>query len=50
MKDVRVMITTLTNPSLNHLLVHKKPSRSLLTKLDSMLCTISGDTKNKHAF
>jgi hypothetical protein len=33
MTDVRVMITTLSNPSLNDLLVHKKPSRSLLTKM-----------------
>jgi hypothetical protein len=33
MKDVRLMMTTLSNPSLNDLLVHKKPSRLLLTKM-----------------
>ena len=37
MKDVRLMITALSNPSLNDLLVHKKPSRSLLTKMESSL-------------
>jgi hypothetical protein len=36
MNDVRVMITTLSNPSLNDLLVHKKPSRSLLTKMETL--------------
>ena len=35
-KDVRLMITTLSNPSLNDLLVRKKPSRSLLTKMESL--------------
>jgi hypothetical protein len=35
MKDVRLAITSLSNPSLNDLLVHKKPSRSLLTKMDT---------------
>jgi hypothetical protein len=33
MKDVCLMMTTLSNPSLNDLLVHKKPSRLLLTKM-----------------
>jgi hypothetical protein len=33
MKDVRLVITILSNPSLNDLLVHKKPSRSLLAKM-----------------
>ena len=37
MKDVRLMITALSNPSLNDLLVHKKPSRSLLSKMESSL-------------
>jgi hypothetical protein len=36
MNDVRVMITTLSNPSLNDLLVYKKPSRSLLTKMETL--------------
>ena len=35
-KDVRLMITTLSNPSLNDLLVRKKPSQSLLTKMESL--------------
>jgi hypothetical protein len=35
MKDVRLMMTTLNNPSLNDLLVHKKPSRLLLTKMEA---------------
>jgi hypothetical protein len=34
MKDVRLMMTTLSNPSLNDLLVHKKPSGLLLTKME----------------
>jgi hypothetical protein len=36
MNDVRLMITTLSNPSLNDLLVQKKPSRSLLTKMETL--------------
>jgi hypothetical protein len=32
MKDVRLIMTKLSNPSLNDLLVHKKPSRLLLSK------------------
>jgi hypothetical protein len=35
MKDVRLMMTTLSNPSLNDLFVHKKPSRLLLTKMET---------------
>ena len=34
MNDVRLMITTHSNSSLNDLFVRKKPSRSLLSKLD----------------
>jgi hypothetical protein len=41
MKDVRLMITTLTNPSLNDLLVRKKPSRSLLSKMETANTTIA---------
>jgi len=35
MKDVRLVMTTLSNPSLNDLLVYKKPSRSLLAKMET---------------
>lgn len=35
MNDVRLMITYLTNPSLNDLLVRKKPRRSLLKKMET---------------
>jgi hypothetical protein len=35
MKDVRLMMTTLSNSSLNDLLVHKKPSRFLLSKIET---------------
>ena len=34
-RDVRVMITALCNPSLNKLLVRKKPPASLLTKMET---------------
>ena len=34
MNDVRLMLTTLSNPSLNDLLVRKKPSRNLLNKIE----------------
>ena len=37
MKDVRLTFTTLSKPSLNDLLVHKKPSRSLLTKMETLM-------------
>ncbi len=37
MKDVRLMMTTLSNPSLNDLLVHKKSSRLLWTKMETSL-------------
>lgn len=36
MNNVRLMITTLSNPSLNDLLVRKKPSRFLLTKMEDI--------------
>jgi hypothetical protein len=45
MNDVRVMITTLSNPSLNDLLVYKKPSRSLLAKME-ILSSRSTEEKN----
>jgi hypothetical protein len=35
MKDVRLMMTTLSNPSLNDLLVRKKSSRLLLSKMET---------------
>ncbi len=35
MKDVRLMMTTLSNPSLNDLLIRKKPSRLLLRKMET---------------
>ncbi len=35
MKDVRLMMTTLSSPSLNDLLVHKKLSQLLLTKMET---------------
>jgi hypothetical protein len=35
MKDVRLMMIKLSNPSLNDLLVHKKSSRLLLTKMET---------------
>ncbi len=37
MKDVRLLIATLSSPPLNDLLVHKKPPRSLLTKMEPSL-------------
>lgn len=36
MKDVCVVFTTLTNPSLNDLLVKKKPDRSILSKMEAL--------------
>lgn len=36
MKDVRLVMTTLSNPSLNDLLVRKKPSRLLLTRMEKL--------------
>ncbi|CAF1285889.1 unnamed protein product, partial [Rotaria sordida] len=41
MKDVRLVMTTLCNPSLNDLLVYKKPSRSLLTKMEPLISASS---------
>jgi hypothetical protein len=35
MKDVHLLLTSLSNPSLNDTLVHKKPSRSLLRRMDN---------------
>ena len=35
MNDVRLMLATLSNPSLNDLLVRKKPIRSLLNKMET---------------
>ena len=36
MKDVYPVFTSLTNPSLNDLLVKKKPARSTLTKMEAL--------------
>ena len=36
MKHVHLVMTTLSNPSLNDLLVKKKPPRSLLTKIEKL--------------
>ena len=36
MNDVRVMLTNLTNPSLNDLLVRKKPPRHLLNRMEPL--------------
>ncbi|CAF1453583.1 unnamed protein product [Adineta ricciae] len=41
-RDVRVMITTLCNPSLNELFVRKKPLASFLTKMETSLETEHG--------
>ena len=41
--DVHLMLTTLTNPSLNHLLVRKKPSRSLLNKMETSATSIANE-------
>ena len=48
MNDVRLMLTTLSNPSLNDLLVHKKPSRSLLTKMESLLSPEEHEQEQEH--
>ncbi len=45
MKDVRLMMTILSNPPLNDLLVHKKPSRLLLTKMER---SITAEQEDKH--
>jgi hypothetical protein len=46
MKTVRLMITARSNPSLNDLLVRKKPSRSLLTKMETS--PVSSEKEDKH--
>ena len=43
MKGVRLVMTTLSNPSLNDLLVQKKPSRSLLAKMGTSLSEIEDE-------
>jgi hypothetical protein len=48
MKDVRLVITSLSNPSLNDLLVHKKPSRSLLTKMDTLSAAAAAEKEDEH--
>jgi hypothetical protein len=47
MKDVRLVITTLSNPSLNDLLVQKKPSRSLLAKMETSSSSSPPGTDDK---
>jgi hypothetical protein len=47
MKDVRLVTTTLSNPSLNDLLVHKKPSRSLSNKMETSSLALAAAAAEK---
>jgi hypothetical protein len=49
MKNVRLVMTTLSNSSLNGLLVHRKPSRLLLSKIEeAVVSTLVAEQKDKH--
>ena len=47
MKDVYPVFTSLTNPSLNDLLVKKKPARSTLTKIEALSSSSSSSDKEE---